>query len=337
MHNKKTPQRLDYDAFMYPDHEGEVWFQLEEGYKLVAGWLPVVDDSKQLSPVLKAPDNRAKVSVSNLLADFHEANRLSADGKGDAVYPCRVRDEVSNGISTFYVHAADFIKWAESKGFEVPARVKSKRFLRERLEAIARNRSVNTEHDATYAELEKLHDRIKWKEAEIAKWERIPAPDALNLVAQESELKRLNGEREGLKQEYERLRLPIRAALGDPEAIAAEEAEVSVGVSSDTVTLKSLAYAVTDSEIDTNGVVAWQAEILEQWSTITKEHGAKPSARNVMKWLKKNGRRDRIPEKQPLAESLCWNDREEHPHSVKLCRIGNVLSEWRREGKIPRR
>lgn len=91
----------------------------------------------------------------------------------------------------------------------------------------------------------------------------------------------------------------------------------------------------TDDEIDVNGLVAWQAEILEQWSAITKQHGEKPSARNVMKWLKKNGRRDRIPEEQKLAESVCWIDREGRPHSVTLGRIGSVLSEWRGEGKIP--
>jgi hypothetical protein len=92
---------------------------------------------------------------------------------------------------------------------------------------------------------------------------------------------------------------------------------------------------LTNDEIDTTGMVAWQVEVLEQWNVITKEYGAKLSPRNVMTWLKKYGHPDRICKGQTLSTaSLCWIDQGGDRHSVKQRTIGNVLSDWRREGKI---
>jgi hypothetical protein len=83
-------------------------------------------------------------------------------------------------------------------------------------------------------------------------------------------------------------------------------------------------------------MVSWQVEAIEHWIEIsaTERDGRKVSPATVMKWLKKNGRRDRIPKDQPLAKELSWIDNEGNRHSVKIRSIGSRLSEWRKAGKI---
>ncbi|KFB70507.1 MAG: hypothetical protein AW09_004400 [Candidatus Accumulibacter phosphatis] len=85
----------------------------------------------------------------------------------------------------------------------------------------------------------------------------------------------------------------------------------------------------------TTGLVAWQAEVLENWQRIVSDHGAKPTARSIMAWLKKNGRRDVISASQPNRDSLRWIDGDANPHTVTLGSIGNRCAEWRRLGKLP--
>ena len=86
---------------------------------------------------------------------------------------------------------------------------------------------------------------------------------------------------------------------------------------------------------DAAGLVAWQAEVLENWQRIVSDHGAKPTARRIMDWLKKNGRKDVISASQPDRDSLHWIDGAANPQTVTLGSIGNRCSEWRRIGKIP--
>lgn len=89
-------------------------------------------------------------------------------------------------------------------------------------------------------------------------------------------------------------------------------------------------------EIDTTGMVGWQAVTLENWLAITEAHGTKPSARNVMSWLKKNGPEKMISKHQPNRDSLCWIDGKKNSHTLPLKTLGTRLSLWRNEGKIPR-
>lgn len=56
--------------------------------------------------------------------------------------------------------------------------------------------------------------------------------------------------------------------------------------------------------LDTTGMVAWHAVILEAWPDITKAHGHRPEARKVLSWIKKNGPRDTIPSNQPDRDAL---------------------------------
>lgn len=85
----------------------------------------------------------------------------------------------------------------------------------------------------------------------------------------------------------------------------------------------------------TDGLVAWQAEMLESWQDITKAYSGKPTARNAMQWLKKNGPRDTFPEQQPDRNALRWLDRDGNHQTVQYKSVATRISEWRAAGKIP--
>lgn len=89
--------------------------------------------------------------------------------------------------------------------------------------------------------------------------------------------------------------------------------------------------------VDTTSMVAWQAAVLESWDKITALHGSKPAARSVLAWLRKNGPPDVFwPDSQTRdRNSVVWVDPNDVSHTLLLKTLGNRLSEWRNEGKIP--
>jgi hypothetical protein len=90
------------------------------------------------------------------------------------------------------------------------------------------------------------------------------------------------------------------------------------------------------TEQDTTGMVAWQAVIIENWSKIAEECGKKPSARQVMTWLRDKGENDVFPKDQPrFRDSLRWQDSYGQVRPLTIKRLGTVISEWRRTGRIP--
>lgn len=111
--------RTNYAPWFRPGEDGQIYWVLDDAYKLVAGWLPLEDDDKQLSPKLTAPNNRAKAEQLNLMSDFRQLNPR-----------CRMRQhevdvelEADAGVKhipTHYVHASDFIEWAKSEGYAIP-------------------------------------------------------------------------------------------------------------------------------------------------------------------------------------------------------------------------
>ncbi len=90
-----------------------------------------------------------------------------------------------------------------------------------------------------------------------------------------------------------------------------------------------------ESGVSTDGMVAWQAEMIESWPEITKGHKGRPTARNAMKWLKKHGPRDVFPVEQPDHDALHWIDRDGNPQTVLYSSIAKRISEWRKAKKIP--
>lgn len=88
-------------------------------------------------------------------------------------------------------------------------------------------------------------------------------------------------------------------------------------------------------EADTSGLVAWQAIAIESWPEISKAYKGAPTASNVVAWLKKHGPRDVFPGEQPDRYTLRWIDREENIQTVAQKTVANMVSAWRKAGKIP--
>ena len=90
-----------------------------------------------------------------------------------------------------------------------------------------------------------------------------------------------------------------------------------------------------EAGVSTDGLVAWQAVMIEAWPEIAKARQGKPTARNAVQWIKKHGPRDVIPAEQPDARSLRWIDRDGGVQTVLCKSVGTRISEWRKAGLIP--
>jgi len=86
---------------------------------------------------------------------------------------------------------------------------------------------------------------------------------------------------------------------------------------------------------NTANMVAWRAVMLESWPAIIAECCPLPNARDALRWLKRNGPRDKIPEDQPDRDALHWLDSSGNPQTVALKTLSNCLRDWRKAGTIP--
>lgn len=86
---------------------------------------------------------------------------------------------------------------------------------------------------------------------------------------------------------------------------------------------------------DTAGMVKWHVAILDAWPDIMKAHGTKPNARAVLRWIKKSGPRDVIPDVQPLANELRWIDTDGNHRTTPIHTLETLLSLWRKKKMIP--
>ena len=87
--------------------------------------------------------------------------------------------------------------------------------------------------------------------------------------------------------------------------------------------------------VSTEGLVAWQAVMIESWPEIVKAHQGRTTTLSAVKWIKKYGPRDVIPAEQPDARSLRWIDRDGGVQTVLCKSVGTRISEWRKAGLIP--
>lgn len=88
-----------YAPFCRVGDDGRIWWRVEDAYKLGAGYQPTSDNSRQLEPVLVAPNGRVRVNERELLAAFHQAHaELVAPGSQE-------RDD------GHFVDAVEFLDW----------------------------------------------------------------------------------------------------------------------------------------------------------------------------------------------------------------------------------
>lgn len=113
-------KRINYTPWLQAHADGPIYWTLDDAHKLVAGWKPIEDDDKQLTPKLTATSNRAMVGQRNLIADFHNGNtpcpviQDEADPELEAIAGVKHRP-------TPFVDADCYIRWAKSKGYVLPA------------------------------------------------------------------------------------------------------------------------------------------------------------------------------------------------------------------------
>lgn len=97
-----TTTKTDYTAFARPAADGRIWWTLEDALKLGAGYLPMRDDTRNLTPRLIAPSQRVKANERDLLAAFQKNHFNLA-------VPRTVGDDGSNDAPL--VDAALFLNW----------------------------------------------------------------------------------------------------------------------------------------------------------------------------------------------------------------------------------
>ncbi len=63
---------IDYSPFLCVVQEGRLWWPLGDAMKLGAGYLPVRDDERNLTPVLRATTNQVRANERTLLGAFND-------------------------------------------------------------------------------------------------------------------------------------------------------------------------------------------------------------------------------------------------------------------------
>lgn len=99
-----------------------------------------------------------------------------------------------------------------------------------------------------------------------------------------------------------------------------------------------LAEISDDGEAGDDGkaLVGWQRVMLDNWQEILKSRPRGGAVgRHVVRWLKKNGPRDVIPEVQPKGDEMAWLTGDGLGRAVALKTVQNVIAKWVKEGRIP--
>lgn len=154
------------------------------------------------------------------------------------------------------------------------------------------------------------------------------------------------------KRDFEVLQAHRRLALAGRNAVLpgadGTSMEAVVGPGAPEVTVGDLRVSEAEverllAEISDDGdgdegkaLVGWQRVMLDNWQEILKSRTRnEPVARHAMRWLKKNGPRDVIPEVQPKGDEMAWLTGDGKDKSVALKTVQNVIAKWVKEGRIP--
>jgi hypothetical protein len=87
-------------------------------------------------------------------------------------------------------------------------------------------------------------------------------------------------------------------------------------------------------EIDTTGLVNWQATVLENKQEIPEMY-PRLTGDDIARWCKTHGPRDVFPADQTKKLSVRWIDKSKTPHDVAVRTIRTRLSKWRKDGIFP--
>ena len=102
----------NYDAWLNPNSElgNEIIWEFMDACKLVAGFLPLQNDFKQLNPLLTAPNNKVAADAIEIMSNYIADKERSV----------RVITRVVEYQTFTFVYALDFVKWAQSSGYSIP-------------------------------------------------------------------------------------------------------------------------------------------------------------------------------------------------------------------------
>lgn len=90
---------VDYSPFLHVLQNGTIWWPLADAIKLGAGYLPVCEADRDLTPVLRAKSNRVRANERELYNEFSKGHYA------DAHWRLVERDDGR------YVEAHDFLDW----------------------------------------------------------------------------------------------------------------------------------------------------------------------------------------------------------------------------------
>jgi hypothetical protein len=90
---------IDYSPFLHTLEDGRILWRLDDAIKLGAGYFPVRDDKRNLTPVLRANSNQVQANQGELLSQFN-LDRYTDD------HPRLTKQD-----GEIYVEAREFLRW----------------------------------------------------------------------------------------------------------------------------------------------------------------------------------------------------------------------------------
>lgn len=90
---------IDYSPFLHVLQNGTIWWPLSDAIKLGAGYLPICDPDRNLTPVLSAKNNRIRANERTIFGEFSRGHVTDVH--------LRIVDRDGDR----YVEANDFLDW----------------------------------------------------------------------------------------------------------------------------------------------------------------------------------------------------------------------------------
>lgn len=95
----EVAMEIDYSPFLHISEDGSIWWHLDDAVKLGAGFLPIRDDNRNLTPVLRANSNQILVNQGELLSQFGVGHYTDDHPR------------LTKRDGELYVEAREFLRW----------------------------------------------------------------------------------------------------------------------------------------------------------------------------------------------------------------------------------